>query len=196
MDNSHLESKLELRRHFLRQIKEPLRVMDCFQGDGVIWNHLKSEFELESYWGLDLEIKKGRLKIDSSRVLSQPGWSENVIDLDAYGSPWKHYIAMLPNIRDWVVVFLTFSIGKLVFSIDQIQLDMLGVSHLNIPPGIKNKLTKYAVSHCLTKSYDFCIIPIEVKEAIPFGNCRYIGLRLERIKQNGRFDNCVDGKHF
>jgi hypothetical protein len=91
-DNHDPRAKLELRRYFLRKYHGDglARVLDCCQGSGLLWGTLRQEFECESYWGLDLKRKPGRLSIDSSRVLAQPGWPQDVIDIDTYGSPWKH----------------------------------------------------------------------------------------------------------
>lgn len=52
-DNSNLGAKLDLRRYFLRKYhgEEPAHVLDCCQGDGVIWARLRQEFPLASYWG-------------------------------------------------------------------------------------------------------------------------------------------------
>ena len=108
-DNSHLETKLELRREMLRkyQGKGSLAVIDCCQGSGVIWSILREEFKLGSYWGLDTKKAPGRLQIDSARVLCQPGWRADVIDVDTYGAPWAHWEALLPNVTGAVTIFLT-----------------------------------------------------------------------------------------
>lgn len=99
-DNKDPAAKLELRRHFLRtyHARGPVHVLDCCQATGFLWRTLRAEFAVTSYWGLDLKPKKGRLQLDSVRVLQQRGWNQNVVDVDTYGSPWKHWAALLPNI--------------------------------------------------------------------------------------------------
>ncbi len=74
-DNSNLASKLALRRYFLDKYHAdgPANVMDCCQGDGVIWRELRKQVSVASYWGIDKKAKKGRIKLDSVRVLGQPG---------------------------------------------------------------------------------------------------------------------------
>lgn len=133
-DNSNLQAKLDLWKYFLRKYGSaaPIRVLDCCQGSGVIWNRLAAEFSIESYWGVDLKPKAGRLKIRSERILAQAGWTENVIDIDTYGSPWKHWESLLPNVRQAVTVFLT--IGQWQMGTDKIILERLGIAGLTIPP--------------------------------------------------------------
>lgn len=100
-DNTNLPAKLDLRRRFLRKYhaEDPANVLDCCQGDGVIWKTLRREFTIAGYWGVDTKRKPGRLRLDSSRILAQAGWLQNVVDIDTYGSPWRHWLAMLPNVK-------------------------------------------------------------------------------------------------
>jgi hypothetical protein len=63
---------------------------------------LRREFRVD-YWGVDIKRAPGRLKIDSTHILSQDGWDFGVIDIDTYGSPWSHYFALLPHVRKHVI---------------------------------------------------------------------------------------------
>ncbi|MEN3369967.1 MAG: hypothetical protein V7609_2110 [Verrucomicrobiota bacterium] len=102
-DNHNPDAKLTLRRHFLNRYHVPIvaygdtsiRVLDCCQASGRLWGVLRREFAGVEYWGVDVRPKKGRLKIDSVRILDQPGVTQNVIDIDTYGSPFKHWMALL-----------------------------------------------------------------------------------------------------
>ena len=82
-DNSNTKAKLELRRYMLRKYNadEPAHVMDCCQGGGRLWRTLRNEFQVASYWGIDVKRKAGRIKVDSSRILAQPGGRANVVDI-------------------------------------------------------------------------------------------------------------------
>jgi hypothetical protein len=209
-DNSHPEVKLELRRHFLRAYhsgKVPpsprpsppgeggetdARVFDAFQGGGVIWGTLGKEFSLASYWGIDFLEKKGRIKLDSARVLAQTGWRENVIDLDAYGSPWAHYSNMLRTADHSLTVFLTIGIsgrarmGKRELS--KLELRSIGIT-FDIPPAISSNLNEFAVSALLARACG----RFEVVECIEAGPCttaRYFGMRLE-LKAAGQKDHHI-----
>jgi len=196
-DNLNLEAKLELRRYFLSKYHpEPPDVIDCCQGDGVIWKHLRSEFFVATYWGLDVKVKPGRLKLDSARALAQPGWPQNVVDIDTYGGPWKHWEAMLPNITRPTTVFLTRGYGGMMgVNLSAYEKQALGLGGLKVPRTIMSHIAEMAVSYVLTGVCDLVEI-IEMMEAtyVPsLGHpnslanlsARYIGVRLEP-KANGR----------
>ena len=179
-DNHNPESKLKLRRHFLEKYHADGKatVFDCCQGGGVMWDAIRRTHPVASYWGVDVKPKKGRLKIDSVRVLQQ-GVSQNVIDIDTYGSPWKHWFAMIPKVTQPVTVFLTIgqiSIGGSPLSNE--SRSVLGIGKLQIPPAIGLKLNELAVEHCLYQGDVFCKIT-EAVEVSSTGNARYIGIRLE-----------------
>lgn len=187
IDNHDPRAKLELRRHFLRKYHadDPPHVLDCCQGGGVLWKQLRQEFPVASYWGVDLKPKKGRLKLDSVRILQQPGWPQNVVDVDTYGAPWKHWSALLPNISRPTTVFLT--IGLWQMGTDSTILDAIGLGGMHIPPGISVKLHNFALSHLITMGCDDIII-IEVVEAVSTGNARYLAVRLEPGKSVSKGD--------
>lgn len=201
-DHSDPQAKLELRRHFLRKYHtdDPPDVLDCCQGEGVLWRQLRREFSLAGYWGVDLKKKKGRLKLDSVRILQQPGWPQNVVDVDTYGSPWKHWEAMLPNIRQPTTVFLTVGLVRMGGGggLDRVAVKALGLERLAVPPGIAGKLHDMALRHVLTNSSERGIRIIEAVEAVSTGNARYIGVRLapsrEQRSDHGLEDDPVDGE--
>lgn len=185
-DNHNPKAKLDLRRYFLRKYHAgtPIDVMDCCQGSGLLWNKLQEEFPVTSYWGMDLKPKKGRLKLDSSRVLEQPGWTQNVIDIDTYGSPWKHWLALLPNVARPTTVFLT--IGRIIVMggspASRQELDACGANfkRLALPQSFGPVIAENAISYLLSSTCDNDIITTEAVEAVSNGNARYIGLRLEK----------------
>ncbi|WP_455387462.1 hypothetical protein [Petrachloros mirabilis] len=195
-DNANAKAKLDLRRYFLKKYHadSPLRVLDCCQGSGLLWGRLRSEFEVQQYWGIDVKPKKGRLSIDSSRVLAQSGWDYNVIDIDTYGSPWKHWEAMLPNICQPTTVFLT--IGQWQMGTANEIKDALGIRDLGVPPGIGRKLQSIAVSYCLARCYDYDTMLIEAVEAsAAASHARYIGVRLEPQKHEQPADQAGCPNH-
>lgn len=163
-DNSNLPAKLELRRYFLRKYHgiEATEVLDCCQGSGFIWSRLRCEFNVRSYWGLDVKPKKGRLKIDSSRVLEQPGWPQNVIDIDTYGSPWKHWFALIRTIAHPTTVFLTVgqvatgTVGRL--SKEAITAMGLGPLRELLPAAFHVKLADFSMRCCLGARKEIAIV--------------------------------------
>lgn len=194
IDNSKLNAKLALRRYFLGKYHadKPPRVIDACCGDGVVWRTLRAGtgagtgaegLELASYLGIDAKRKRGRLAMDSIRFLEQPGWPADILDIDVYGSPWKHYAAALPNARGPLTVFLT--IGQLRLpGTDATILQAIGLGALKPPPSILGRLHDFALTYCLTKCYDHGMILIEAAEAPRSANARYIGLRLEPHKDH------------
>lgn len=184
-DNHDPTAKLDLRRHFLSRYHAdiPPAVFDCCQGDGTLWGKLRAEFLVRSYWGVDLKPKKGRIKVDSVRVLECGGWDFDVIDADTYGSPWKHYAALLPRVRKPVTVFLTLGFGRQPegSSVCRYSLEAIGLAPLwNISP-----ITLFSKCHslfpvaCIARALDLGLRIVEATEAESHGNARYFGVRLE-----------------
>lgn len=94
-DNSALEEKLLLRQNSIELLKKPtIKVLDCFGGEGIIWNEVRSRNPgLEI---LSVRIDKRYdlpgiyLRGDNLKYLqSIPLQDFDVIDLDAYGSPFE-----------------------------------------------------------------------------------------------------------
>lgn len=179
-DNSNLAAKLDLRRHFLARYHSAgrLDVFDGFQASGVIWATLRAEFKTTSYWGVDILGKKGRLKIDSARILGKAGWHHNVVDLDAYGSPWKHWFNLLLTADHAVTVFLTVrSFVGFRNRLSILEQQCLGIP-FDLPKSIASHLGVLAVNRMLAQASERFTIA-EALEAFPSLNMRYFGLRLE-----------------
>ena len=143
-DNHNLKAKVELRRHFLRLAKydRPISVCDCFSGGEVIWGTLSKDFDIGEYLALDVKEKRGRLKLDSFRYLQNQQWHHDVVDLDAYGSPWRHFFEVCKRLAQCVsgqlLVFLT--IGNTVWKQQQSEaLAYCGIPD-EVPPAIKGQL--------------------------------------------------------
>lgn len=190
VDNSNLPAKLALRRYMLDKYHADggVSVLDCCQGSGVIWGRLRKEYDVPSYWGVDVKPKKGRLKIDSARILAQPGWSQCVIDIDTYGSPWKHWMAMLPNVTRPITVFLTIgqvSVGGGSRMISEVR-SVCGFGGLRVPQSISARInaSDYAMKSMLAAGRRYGIIVDEAVEAVSNGSARYVGVRLRPAQKN------------
>lgn len=188
-DNANLPAKLALRRHFLDKYHRdtPPRVMDCCAGSGVIWSSLRREYEVASYWAIDVKAKRGRMQLDSSRVLQLQGWQEDVIDVDAYGSPWQHWLNILQTVDHPVTVFLT--IGQVMTGLPKIVQRALGVEGLeNLQPGHATKLfdprveyrLEFGLSYLLTMSCVNRTIHLEyaARARTSGQSAAYVGVRL------------------
>lgn len=180
-DNAHLSSKLDLRRHFLKKYPGPHNVLDCCRGEGTIWGQLRGEFDIDEYMGVDMKPMRGVLKVDSVRVLQRPEFPFNVVDIDTYGSPWKHWEALLQGLRVPTSVFLTIGMIKMAGggNLGNVAIEALGLERIkhSIPQSLVGKLADLSVQYCVAKAWDRCQI-VEAVEAFPSGNARYMGLRL------------------
>jgi hypothetical protein len=92
-DNSYLAEKISLRIESLCKFgKEDINVLECFAGDGYIWEACKKNSTKKiNVLRIDKkEDKKGiYLKGDNQKFISAINLSNfNIIDLDAYGSPF------------------------------------------------------------------------------------------------------------
>jgi hypothetical protein len=199
-DNHNLKAKLELRRKMLIG-QAGLSVVDCFSGKSeAIWTILRKEVDVAEYLALDIKRKKGRLAIDSLKFLRGQKWMHNIVDLDAYGSPWEHWGEVLKSDRHEVItVFLTIGTSMLG-NLSAWSLRALGVPE-NTPIGMHRQLAEKCVSNCLAHLYKHDWIPMSAHEALnPGGNARYIGIKIRKKhehRNNHRLDRphiqCVDG---
>lgn len=183
-DNHNLKAKLELRRHLLglANYGRPISVCDCYSGQEVIWGTLAKEFEVGEYLALDVKEKKGRLKLDSVRYLQNQQWDHDVVDLDAYGSPWRHYFEVIQRVKSRgsvnpLLVFLT--IGNTIWKQQQSEaLDYVGIPR-EVPPAIKGQLADLVFDHCLAAPLTAGLSILHAYEAFnPGGSCRYLGLQI------------------
>lgn len=201
-DNHNLQAKLDLRRHFLRQLPmdRPLSVLDCFSGSEVIWTKLRTEFNVGEYLALDTKAKANRLKLDSLKYLQVQRWQHDVIDLDAYGSPWRHWMEVLKRGQN-CIVFLTVgnlqtdqkTIGNLSNrQFENAVAEFLGITfaterHAELQPFsrvINGLCLDYLLDQANVQGFNLK----EVTEAVnKGGNARYFGLELRRkeLKSNG-----------
>lgn len=180
VDNANPKAKLDLRRYFLRRYhaESPPHVIDCCQGDGLLWRTLRGEFKTASYWGMDLKVRRGRMKIDSARVLEQPGWRADVIDVDTYGSPWRHWHNLIRTAPGPVTVFLTD--GSWHMGVDKTMLAALGLGKLAVPPGIAIRLREPGMLASLGAAVSIGLEIVEAIEAESGRNVRYFGVRLTK----------------
>jgi hypothetical protein len=119
--------------------------------------------------------------------LQQPGWSQNVIDVDTYGIPWRHWLAMLPNVTKSLTVFLT--IGRIILaaggrSVSRQELELTDCRFGYLPQAFGPSVSNLAVGYALAEASRHGLTITEALEAETHGNARYLGLRLEKIQKS------------
>ncbi len=180
-DNGNLKAKLDLRRKFLSEYP-PRKVLDCCQGRGYLWSILSREYPLETYTPLDTKSNGARLRIDSARFIASCKTIDyDVIDVDAYGMPWRHWYALLPKIEKPTTVFLTVGMIRMngIGKIGSRSLNDIGIK-FQIPPSIQPKLLPLAIRSALMSAKRYNIIYREAVQAVTHCNAVYIGVRVEK----------------
>lgn len=183
-DNASLAAKLAVRRYMLDRYHPDgqLDVMDCCQGSGVIWNRLLQEYDVLRYWGLDVKRRPGRLQVESSRVLAAGGWTANVVDVDTYGSPWRHWEALTSTLDHPATVFLTVGFVRIGGGhLSELAMNAMGLTPRMCkvaPPALLSRLSERSVLYSIAAHPEHVTI-VEAVEGERSRNARYLGLRIE-----------------
>ena len=157
-------------------------MFNCCEGDDVCWRTLRREYPACQVVGFDLKKKRGRVAIDSSRVLSLDGCRYDAVDIDTYGHPFKHLFALMRAMPEGAVtVFLTF--GRIKYGGAHSEIVKLaGLDGFSVKPPVSlaSKAVEDSLSYAFTHECASKIVVAYAAEAFPRGNARYIGLRLEK----------------
>jgi hypothetical protein len=183
-DNTNVKAKSDFRAEFLDRYhpEGPVRIFEACQGTGLIWGKLREIYgDRLLLWGVDVKPAKGRLAIKSERILSLHGWEFDVIDVDTWGPPWKHWIALLGNLYDPCTVFLTLgAAGPAGGGSNADHLAALGLkTPFKIPEGLAAKVYARCTPYFLGMAERFGHRVIECVELEAAARCRYFGIRLE-----------------
>jgi hypothetical protein len=148
-----------------------------------IWKILRSEFDCE-YWGGDVKEKKGRIKINSERILALEGFDADAIDIDTYGRPWRHFLASLPNVKKRTIYFLTIGIIKIGGG--KLQTEELkflpNFGEIKMPQKIIADLRQFAEMKILLSIEKYGLKIIEAKVIEPENShVKYVGLAIDKI---------------
>lgn len=110
---------------------QTLRVLDCFHGKGCIWHNVKRNTKREiSVFGIDIQAyDEFSLVGDNLKILPNLDLGKfDVIDVDAYGSPYEQIKIIVENIKTPTLVFYTF-IQSILGRVNNDMLQELGYSH-------------------------------------------------------------------
>lgn len=182
-DYTNPPAKLKLRRHFIDRYHsgdEPANVFDAVAGDGGLWKELRKLPAVANYWGVDSAPKTGRLKVDAVRVLSQPGWRYNVVDIDTAGQPWKHWLALLPNVSRPTTVFMTLGRPHAGRPLSDIEREALGLEFpsLKLPAGFTKAVIGRSLYPLLKRAEAFQLRLVETQIVRPPGGGTFVGVHL------------------
>jgi|GEM_PF-2764173 hypothetical protein len=183
-DNGNFDSKVALRRHLLEAYHKDTKpsVLDCCAGQQKIWKALRKDFEIE-YLGLDMKKIPGTLNADSLKFLQRGNGARfDVIDIDTYGSPFRHLAAALKFIRKPTTIFLTFGDkgpgGPQVETIKALGIDF------EVPVTFRRWLAAEHIGEILAGMLDkFEVEYAAESERSAFGGgvpTRYLGLRINQ----------------
>lgn len=116
-DNHYLTEKIQLRQEVIKLVKNP-NILECFAGKGVLYKELKKQNNI-NITSIEIEHNKNKtahLTGDSFKYLKALDLTQyNIIDLDAYGIPFK-YIDYIINseFKGYVIVTaIQAGMGKL-----------------------------------------------------------------------------------
>lgn len=107
-DNSHFREKVMLRSDNLPK-KEKIKILEMYGGRKRLWRAVKKEtgksleilsIEKKQYPGVYLQGDNRKFKLDFSVY--------DVIDIDAYGTPWDNLLRVLEGGAPGTVIFLTW----------------------------------------------------------------------------------------
>lgn len=104
-NNSYLDVKIFLREKYLNDKKN---VLDCFSGESLIWNSIKKKYPDLNIVSVDKVGYKSNLRGDNRKYLLSLNLNRfDVIDLDAYGSPFPQLEIIFQ--KKWHgIIFCTF----------------------------------------------------------------------------------------
>jgi hypothetical protein len=123
--------------------------------------------------------------VDSARILSQPGWAFDVVDVDAYGSPWAQWLGILAHAPSPITVILTIGSVRMMGggNLPAECREALGLSFAKKCPmsllGNINERHAIPLMLGLAPAHGWRIA--ESLEAPRGRKARYIGVRLERV---------------
>ena len=112
-DNSYLKYKIDIRINNLPS-KTDIKVLDCFAGEGVIWDTIKNKLKhinfdiisIDKHYRDNVDLVGNNIKFLKNLDLS----CYDVIDLDAYGVPYKQLKIVFTNksLSINTIFFVTF----------------------------------------------------------------------------------------
>ena len=122
-DNHYTKEKIQLRKDVISKV-ENSSILECFAGKGILYNELKNTCNINL---ISIEIEHNKYKSahltgDSFKYLKSLDLSNyNIIDLDAYGIPFKYIDYLFKSgFKGYVIVTaIQTGMGKLPKQLSQ-----------------------------------------------------------------------------
>jgi len=154
-DNHYINEKIELRKFCIENTKSP-KILECYAGKGILYNKLKHlKFKI-----LSIEKEKNKHKTgltgDNIKFIQNFDLTNfNIIDLDAYGTPFE-LLEIILNSKFKGYVIVTYiqtmfgclpnkMLNKLGYSNEMIK-KIPTIFYQNALDKLKNYLSLYSVS--------------------------------------------------
>lgn len=115
--SSHFNEKIWIRQEALKNV-EKANVLDCFHGQGKLWERLCStENNIKTVTGIEIkkmESKFSVIRSDNMEVLKSSVLEKyNVFDLDSYGYPVKQMDILFKRLKTKAVIIYTMCYSSL-----------------------------------------------------------------------------------
>lgn len=133
-DTTSMASKVALRLRLLQERGlSSVSVLDLYAGEGHVWKEMRKHVAVTSYMPVDIKRRqRGTLVMPAAfaaRRLDLSGF--DVIDIDAYGEPWRPAFAVLRRLQKRTLVFLTCGMTSFLTAASDDTLQTLGLSELS-----------------------------------------------------------------
>ena len=178
-DNKSLRLKVEIRKRLLKETGlKPLRILDLYAGEGLIWKEVGKNFKFSSYTPVDKAPRlPGTIKatVDEHFLQAFDMSQFNVVDVDTYGEPWLAWEILFPKIQHPTLFFLTHGAVSTRggCQISKLARQIMGIpKHWNIPQ--KRELAQLADKYILLRKNPMARIIKGYQ--VPLTNVTYYGL--------------------
>lgn len=108
-ENTYFKEKVKLRLDALPN--RPLKVLDCFSADGKIWDAIKTHRSNITVLRIEKEKNKSGIYLrgDNLKFLKNIDLEQfDIIDLDAFGIPFKQLEIIFQRVKTEKIIFVTF----------------------------------------------------------------------------------------
>jgi len=177
LDNDHIPDKIKLRTQYLPK-KDSVKVLECYAGNGVLWNMIKSKYPGIEVLRIEKENKKAvALRGDNMKWLPSIDIHQfDVIDLDSYGSPIQQLEHVLERGFKGIihVTFINCGMGSLPQKL---------LSKLGITEKMRKKAPILCSSNQFQKMLDYLsILGFKEISHISHGKKHYIVLDSSKLR--------------